>query len=228
MKKIISTQGLTGGSFYPLDLSKAIQERVDPQLEAFFRECYLADIRLSSMLSYELHGGEVTAIQLSYSPDHPIAQNLDWLREACQNFYNLYGFIIDDISEEPSVLFRATDLFDMASLIHALDSLTVSLESVLCAVDARLTDHDAIYSPSGAYLIQLPNVEHYQIPEGTLYISLHAARHSSRLQRLEIPYGMLFDNRSLAEYPQGLMIREWTTHYDGSSVDDNEIFIESR
>ena len=226
MKKIISTQGLTDGSFYALELTAAIQERVDNKLEEFFLQCYQTDICLSSMLSYELHSGEVTAIQLTYSVDCPTVQNLVWMCEACENFYHLHGFLIDDIADEPSIVFRATDLFDMASLIHALSSQTVSLESILCAVDASLTEHDAIYSPSGAYLIQLPNVEHYRIKEGTLFISPHAARHSSKLQRLEIPYGMLFDDHSLAEYPQGLMIREWTTHYDGSPVDDNEVLFE--
>lgn len=226
MKKIISTQGVLEGSFIALELSTAIQERVDNKLQDFFRQCYGKDILVSSMLSYELLNGEVTAIQLTYSVDHPTEQNLAWLCEACENFYNLYGFIVDDIAEEPSIIFRATNLFDMASLIHALDCQTVSLESILCAVDACLTEQDAIYSPSGAHLIQIPNVEHYRIKEGTLFISPHAARHSSKLQRLEIPCGMLFDDNSLAEYPQGLMIREWTTHYDGSPVDDDEILIE--
>ena len=224
MKKIISTQGLTDGSFYAMEQSKAIQERVDVLLQDFYSECYEVDIRVSSMLSYELHHGEVTTILLTYSTDHPTAQNLEWLREACENFYHLYGFMVDDRSEEPCIVFRATDLFDMASLIHALDCLTVSLESILCAVDASLTDRDAIYSPSGSHLIQLPDVA--RIPEGTLFISPLAARHSNKLQRLEIPYGMFFDDHSLTEYPQGLMIREWTTHYDGSSVDDDEVLIE--
>ena len=226
MKRIISTQGITDGSFYALELTKAIQERVDPKLEEFFLQCYGMYIHLSSMLSYELHNGEVTVIRLTYSADHPTDLSLTWLCEACEIFYNLHGFMIDDIPDATSIVFRAADIFDMASLIHALDCQTVSLESVLCAVDASLTESDAIYSPSGAYLIQIPNVEHYLIREGTLFISPHAARHSSKLQRLEIPYGMDFDDHSLAEYPQGLMIREWTTHYDGSSVDDNEILIE--
>ena len=226
MKRIISTQGILEGSFIALELSTAIQERVDPKLEEFFLQCYGMYIHLSSMLSYELYNEEVTVIQLTYSVDNPTEYNLAWLCEACENFYNLYGFIVDDIAEEPSIVFRATDLFDMASLIHALECQTVSLESILCAVEASLTEYDAIYSPSGTYLIQLPNVEHYHIPEGTLFISPLAARHSSKLRRLEIPYGMLFDDDSLTEYPPGLMIREWTTHYDGSSVDDDEILIE--
>jgi len=225
-KRIISTQGLTDGLFFALDLTEAIRERIDPKLEAFFLVCYGTDIRVSPMLSYELHHGEVVAIRLTYSVEHPTPQNLEWLCEACENFYNIYGFVVDDTADASSVVFRATNLFDMASLIHALDSQTVSLESILCAVDASLTKRDAIYSPSGATLIQLPDVEHYRIREGTLFISPHAARHSSRLQRLEIPYGMHFDNHSLIEFPQGLMVKEWTTHYDGSSVDDDEILIE--
>jgi hypothetical protein len=130
--------------------------------------------------------------------------------------------MIDDIPDATSIVFRAADIYDMASLIHALDCQTVSLESVLCAVDAHLTERDAIYSPSGAHLIQIPNVEHYRIREGTLFVSPLAARHCNQLQRLEIPYGMLFDDHSLTEFPQELMVKQWTTHYDGTPVEEEE------
>ena len=220
MKKIVSTQGITDGLFFAL--TEAIRERVDDKLENLFRQTYGTYIRLSPMLSYELHNGEVTEIQLTYTVDNPTPQQLIWLCEACEDFYNLYGFMVDDIPDANSIYFCATDLFDMASLIHALDCQTVSLESVLCAVDAHLTERDAIYSPSGAHLIQIPNVEHYRIREGTLFVSPLAARHCNQLQRLEIPYGMLFDDHSLTEFPQELMVKQWTTHYDGTPVEEEE------
>ena len=220
MKKIVSTQGITDGLFFAL--TEAIRERVDDKLENLFRQTYGTDIRLSPMLSYELHNGEVTEIQLTYTVDNPTPQQLIWLCEACEDFYNLYGFMVDDIPDANSIYFCATDLFDMASLIHALDCQTVSLESVLCAVDAHLTERDAIYSPSGAHLIQIPNVEHYRIREGTLFVSPLAARHCNQLQRLEIPYGMLFDDHSLTEFSQELMVKQWTTHYDGTPVEEEE------
>ena len=139
MKKIVSTQGLTEGFFYALDLTKAIQERVDNKLEVFFRQCFGTDISLSSTLSYELHNGEVSAIQLTCSMDHPSDQKLLWLCDACDNFYCLRGFMVDDIVEATSVVFRAADHFDMALLIHALDYQTVSLEGIISIVDVRTT-----------------------------------------------------------------------------------------
>ena len=222
MKKIISTQGILDGSFFAQELTEAIRERVDPKLEHFFRQCYGTDIRLSSRLSYELHSGEVTEIRLTYTVGNPTTQNLMWLCEACENFYNLYGFIVDDIPDATNIIFRAIDIFDMASLIHALDYQSVSLEGLICAVDDNLTEKDAIYSPSGSYIIQLPDIPHYRIKEGTLYISPMAARHCTELQKLDIPVEMLFDNGSLREYPQGLKVKVWDTHYDGTPVEEED------
>jgi hypothetical protein len=35
---------------------------------------------------------------------------------------------------------------------------------------------------------------------------------------------MLFDDKSLSEYPQGLKVKVWDTHYDGSPIDvDTEV-----
>ena len=81
MKKIVSTQGITDGLFFAL--TEAIRERVDDKLENLFRQTYGTDIRLSPMLSYELHNGEVTEIQLTYTVDNPTPQQLIWLCEAC-------------------------------------------------------------------------------------------------------------------------------------------------
>ncbi len=94
-------------------------------------------------------------LELAYTIDNPIPQRLENFRDTCEYFYELHGFMIEKGKESPRVYFRATDMFDMASLIHALDHLSVNLEGVICAVDDSLTEKDAIYSPSGSYLIQI-------------------------------------------------------------------------
>ena len=221
MKKIISTQGYTDGHYEAPNLNTAISERVDNRLTACYRQYYGDDIQVTPSLTYRLADGQVTTLELAYTIDDPTSQRLENFREVCDLFYELHSFIIET-AESPRVLFRATDLYDMASLIHALDFLSVSLESILCSVDASLTENDAIYSPSGAYILQIPNVPHYSIPEGTLNISPTAARHSSQLQTLDIPADMIFDDNSLAEYPKGLKVRIRDTHYDGMPVEEEE------
>ena len=221
MKKIISTQGYTDGHYEAPNLNTAISERVDNRLTACYRQYYGDDIQVTPSLTYRLADGQVTTLELAYTIDDPTSQRLENFREVCDLFYELHSFIIET-AESPRVLFRATDLYDMASLIHALDFLSVSLESILCSVDASLTENDAIYSPSGAYILQIPNVPHYSIPEGTLNISPTAARHSSQLQTLDIPADMIFDDNSLAEYPKGLKVRIRVTYSDGMPVEDDE------
>ena len=224
MKKIISTKGLSSGKFDAPWTSTAIHERIDNKLVYCYKQECRDDIQVVPTFSYELADGQVIAIELSYTIDDPTPQRLEDFRDTCEIFYELYGFMIDSNNEHPRVYLRATDMFDMASLIHALDCLSVSLESIMCAVDDGLTEKDAIYSPSGSYLIQIPNIPHYRIKEGTLYISPMAARHCTELQKLDIPVEMLFDNGSLREYPQGLKVKIWDTHYDGTPIEEEDDF----
>lgn len=219
MKKIISTTGLLNGRFDAPWISTAIHERVDNKLTHCYKQDYGEDIVIAPTLSYELSEGVVMTLELAYTIDNPTPQRLENFREACENFYELYGFMVENENGTSRVLFRATDMFDMASLIHALDHLSVNLEGIICAVDDSLTEKDAIYSPSGAYIIQIPDVPHYSIKEGTLYISPMAARHCTQLQKLDIPVEMLFDESSLREYPKGLKVKVWDTHYDGTPVE---------
>lgn len=222
MKKIISTKGLSSGKFDAPWTSTAIHERIDNKLVYCYKQECRDDIQVIPTFSYELADGQVIAIELSYTIGNPTPQRLEFFRDTCEIFYELYGFMIDSNNEHPRVYLRATDMFDMASLIHALDCLSVSLESIMCAVDADLTEKDAIYSPSGAYIIQIPDVPHYSIKEGTLYVSPMAARHCSQLQKLDVPVEMLFDDSSLREYPKGLKVKVWKTHYDGSPVEEDD------
>ena len=220
MKKIISTKGLLNGKFDAPSTSTAIHERVDNKLTCCYHQYYNDEIQFTPTLSYELTDGQVISIEMAYTIGNPTPQQQENFREICESFFELNGFVSDEHTHR--VFFRATDIFDMASLIHALDYLGVSLESILCAVDASLTDQDALYSPSGAYLIQLPDVPHYSIREGTLFISPMAARHCKTLQQLDIPASMILDDSPLSEYPQGLKVKVWDTHYDGTPFDDDE------
>ena len=222
MKKIISTMGLPDGHYDVSWAKSVIHEIVDNKLIYFYKQIYRKDIVVTPDLSYELTNGQVTMLELSYTIDHPISEQPEYFREACENFYELHGFIISLEGRNPRVLFRATDIFDMASLIHALDYQNISLEGIICAVDADLTEKDAIYSPSGEYIIQIPDIPHYSIKKGTLYISPMAARHCTQLQKLDIPAEMLFDECSLREYPQGLKVKIIDTHNDGTPIEEEE------
>lgn len=222
MKRLISTKGLLEGHFDAPWTNTAIHERVDNKLTHCYKQDYGEDIVIVPVFTYELSEGVVTTLELAYTVDNPTPQRLENFREACENFYELYEFMVESDNGSSRVLFHATDIFDMASLIHALDHQSVSLEGVICAVDDNLTEKDAIYSPSGSYIIQLPDIPHYSIKEGTLYISPMAARHCTELQKLDIPVGMPFDNGSLREYPQGLKVKIWDTHYDGTPVEEEE------
>lgn len=221
MQKIITTQGLTDGHYDAPNTNTAIHERIDNRLTACYRQDYGDDIQVVPSLTYQVTDGQVTMIQLSYTIDNPTPERLENFLEVCEIFYCMLGFSVNT-EDIPCAFFRATDIYDMATLIHALDYLSVSLESILCPVDAALTPADAIFSPSGSYILQIPNVPHYRIPEGTLCISPAAARHSTRLQTLEIPVDMIFDDNSLTEYPKGLKVRIWDTRYDGTPVEEEE------
>ena len=223
MKRIISTKGLPDGKHDAPWTVEAIHDRIDFKLAVCYRQDYGDDIQVTPQFFYELTDSQVCSIELSYTIDNPIPERLKSFREACENYYNLYGFEVEEGDSTPRVYIRVTDLYDMASFIQALQFMNVSLESIFCAVDACLTTEDAIYSPSGSYIIQLPNIPHYCIKEGTLFISPAAGRYCSKLQELDIPLGMLFDKGSLVEYPKGLKIREWDTHYDGTPEEDEEV-----
>ena len=189
MKRLISTKGLHDGHFNAPWISTAIHERVDNKLTHCYKQDYGEDIVIAPTLSYELSEGVVMTLELAYTIDNPTPQRLENFREACENFYELYGFMVENENGTSRVLFRAIDIFDIASFIHALDYQSVSLEGVICAVDDGLTEKDAIYSPSGSYLIQIPN-----------------------------------DNGSLREYPQGLKVKIWDTHYDGTPIEEEDDF----
>ena len=223
MKRLISTKGHLAGHFGAPCTNLAIHERVDNKLTYCYKQDYGEDIVIAPTFTYELSEGVVTTLELSYTIDDPTPQRLENFREACETFYGIYGFRIESENGTCRVFFHATDIFDIASLIHALNHQSVSLEGVICAVDDGLTEKDAIYSPSGSYILQLPNVPHYSIKEGTLYISPMAARHCTKLQQLDIPVEMLFDNGSLRECPQGLKVKVWDTHYDGTPVEEEDL-----
>ena len=128
MKKIISTKGLLNGKFDAPWTNTAIHERIDNKLAYCYKQDCRDDIQLIPTFTYELFDGQVTAIELSYTIDNPIPQRLENFRDTCEYFYELHGFMIEKGKESPRVYFRATDMFDMASLIHALDHLSVNLE----------------------------------------------------------------------------------------------------
>ena len=214
--------GLFEGHFKVPWIDTAIHDRVDNKLVYWYKQDYGEGVEIAPSLSYELSGGVVTTLELAYTLDNPTYQQMENFREACENFYELYGFKVESEKGVCRVLFRATDIFDMASLIHALDYQTVSLEGIICAVDDCLTEKNAIYSPSGSYIIQIPDIPHYSIKEGTLYISPMAARYCSNLQKLDVPIGMVYDSESLREYPQGLKVKLWDTHYDGNPIEEEE------
>jgi hypothetical protein len=142
MKKLVSTQGLLFGHYENLSLSKAINERVNDKLEIIYDQCSRnGDIHISSELSYDLFDGLVTAITLSYTIDNPTPERLEDFRATCDSFYEVQGFIIDNDDTVPNVFLHATEIYDMASLIHALNFYTVSLESIMKAVDGRPARH---------------------------------------------------------------------------------------
>ena len=223
MKKIVSTQGLLYGQFDDDSVSMAINERVNPKLEIHYKQFPNNDyIHVESKLSYSLFDGQVTSILLVNTIDNPTTQRLEYFRDTCESFYEVFGFMIDNDSSTPNVFLKATDIYDMASLIHALDYLTVSLESVMCAIDANLTEKDAIYSPTGAYLLQLPDVPRYRIKERTLFICPGATRHCKRLRELDVPKNIVDYDEILSDSPHRLKVKFWETYYDGTTDEEDD------
>lgn len=223
MKKIVSTQGLLFGQFDDTNISCAINERVNPKLETFYNQnSRNGDIHIESKLSYTLFDGQVTSLLLIYTIDNPTTQRLEYFRDTCDDFYDLFGFMIDNESSTPHVFLKATDIYDMASLIHALAYHTISLESVMCAIDANLTEKDAIYSPSGVHLLQLPDIPRYRIKEGTLFICPGATRHCKRLRELDVPKDLVNPYEALSDYPYPLKVKVWETYYDGTTDEDDD------
>lgn len=144
MKKIVSTQGLLSGKFDAPLTNTAIHERVDNKLMCYYKHDLDDDIQAVSSFTYEVEDGQVIVIEFSYTIDNPTPERLEDFRFICECFYGLNGFKVDADNNSPRVYFRATDIFDMASLIHALEYLSVSLESVMCALDAELTENSPL------------------------------------------------------------------------------------
>ena len=223
MKKLVSTQGLLFGEFDDNNISCAINERVNPKLEIFYKQFPNNDyIHIESKLSYTLFDGQVTSLILVNTIDNPTTQRLEYFRDTCEGFYDVYGFMIDNESSTPSVFLKATDIYDMASLIHALDYHGVCLEGVMCAIDGNLTEKDAIYSPSGSYLLQLPDVPRYRIKEHTSFICPGAARHCKRLRELDVPKELVDPYEALSDYPHPLKVKVWETYYDGTTDEEDD------
>ena len=217
MKKIISTQGLTYGEFNANSINAAISERVNNRLEYSFFQNYDEKVHTTFDFSYNVIAGEITQIVLDYTIDNPTPTRLEWFREHCDNFFELKHFIVDDLDKtNPHIYFISSDLFDMASLIHALEYLTISLESIMCAIDTNLTEDDAIYTPSGNIILQIPNVPQYRIKEDTSWIAPGAFNHCQRLRFLDIPCSMINYQEILSTYSHPLKYKVWETRYDGT------------
>ena len=219
MKKVISTQGLTFGSFTDERLSTAIKERVCPRLEHCFGQLTCERVLTYVSLSFTVMNREITRLCLGFSIDAPTHERLSLFRDACNIFFCLDGFIADD--EGALVFFSASDLYDIGRLSHALDVMSVSLESVLCVTDEELIDGGAIYTPSGNTIVQVPNVPRYRIREGTTHMAPSALQKCPCLRQLDIPLGMTNHQEILASAPK-VKYKEWTTLYDGSLPDDDE------
>ena len=229
MKKMISTQGLSNGDFYDENIAIAIKERVCPRLEHFFYQMSGEEVHIKVSFSFYVSYGEVEDIYLRFFIDNPTRERLENFRDACELFFNLRGFIAHE--EDPIVFYFASDMYDKGSLIHTLDVMSVSLESVMCATfEEKIEYEDAIYTPSGDTIVQIPNVPKYRIEEGTMWISPNALKNCPRLRQLDIPYGMFNHQEILKSHPK-VKYKEWTTLYDGTipddeeEVDDNEDFI---
>ena len=138
MKKIISNEGLLYGHYEATFLTEAINERVSNRLEYYYNSCSRnGDVTAAGVLSYDLFDGVVTAITLTYAINDPTPQRLRDFRATCDSFFELKGFVIDNDKDHPNVFFHATDMFDMAMLIHALEYLSVSVESIFKVVDGE-------------------------------------------------------------------------------------------
>jgi hypothetical protein len=191
----------------------AIHERVDNKLTHCYKQEFGEDLLLAPAFTYELSAGVVTALELAYTIDHPTPQRLENFRETCEYFYELRGFMVEDAVCR--VLFRATDIFDMASLIHALNYQSVSVESILSVVDDSQTEkvthdvampvdddedlgddmplfdaHEVGYSQDGKTLTGCRytfNDIHYEVPDGVESIDDFAFLACRHYVELSIP-----------------------------------------
>ena len=219
MKKMISTQGLTFGEFCDENMTRAIKERINPRLEHMFSQFNGEEIRTNVYLSFDIINRKVRSIVLSYTIDNATRERLSLFRDVCDAFFCLDGFKIN--YERPSVYFEASNMYDKGCLIQALGMLSVSLESVICAVDEKKLDDGEIYTPSGGTIVKVPNVPKYRIKEGTQFMAPNALEGCSRLRQLDIPYGMINHYEMLKSAPK-VKYKEWTTLYDGTDPDEDD------
>ena len=103
MKKIISTSGVVSGKINAFWTNRAIRERVDKRLTFWFKQNYGEEIQVVPSFTYEVSEGQVTVAEISYNIDNPTPQRLEYFREACENFYELHGFRIDNNNDSPRV-----------------------------------------------------------------------------------------------------------------------------
>jgi hypothetical protein len=193
MKKLVSTQGLLYGHYEDTNLSDAINDRVNNKLEICYNQMSNnGDIHVHSELSYDLFDGIVTAITLSYTIDNPTVERLGYFRDICNMFYEVEDFIIDNDDTVPSVFFHATDIYDMAVLIHALNFYTVSLESIMKAVDGRPPRHfDDMEEVEEDEDIDEPfNVDQYGVGYSEDGKILKFCRFTFKETRYEVPDGV--------------------------------------
>ena len=220
MKKIVSTQGLTFGEHIDDNTSNAINWRVCPRLEALYKQLFGESIRTVPDFSFEVFGGEIKTITLTFMIDRHDDECLSNLRDACDIFFSLHGFVVDYDGE--IVYFSATDMFDKASLIHALDVMTISLESVMFEISDNCVETDEVYTPSGDTIVQIPNIPKYRIKDGTVWISPNALKYCCRLRHLDIPCSMHNHREILETYAPKVKYKEWDTLYDGTQPDDDD------
>ena len=149
MKKIVSTQGMRDGFVSDIYLNAAIRERINHKLEYYydFQDFTEGTVHVDSALSYELVDGEVKSILLSFMVDNPTRRRLEDFRVICEWIFEMNGlFVVDENTEHPSVCCKATDIYDMACLIHALEFQSVSLQTIMCAIDDSQSIEDVVNS----------------------------------------------------------------------------------
>ena len=128
-------------------LNAAIRERINPKLEYYydFQNFTEGTVHVLSALSYELQDGVVTSIMLSYTIDNPTRRRLEDFRVICEWIFEMNGlFVVDENEEHPCVCCKATDIYDMACLIHALEFQSVSLQTIMCAIDENQSIEDVL------------------------------------------------------------------------------------
>lgn len=221
MKKLISTQGLPFGEYYDENIATALKERVNPRLEHLYSLYSGEEIHTHVTFHFDVAGGEVQSIVLDYTIDNPTRERLSNFRDICDMFFNLTGFIVN--YDEPHCYYIAIDNFDKGCLIHALEVMSVSLESVMTDVfEEQLDRGAAVYTSSGSTIIQIPNVAKYRIQEGTTWIAPNALKNCPRLRFLDIPYGMINHHEILESVPK-IKYKVWDTLYDGTLPDEEDV-----